>query len=98
LVVNHSARRNSIILFECRLFTDRGVIPGDWGYAGEDKPPWNIGPESSLGISPACFFDVPENPQFELRFITAAGKPFRQRFTRHAERSINADAPVRRAA
>ena len=45
-------------------------VKGFWGWSGEDKPPWNIGPESTIAFSPACFFDVPEdfevpeNPEF----------------------------------
>lgn len=90
LIVNHSTRQNSVVLFECFLKTDRGEIRGDWGYTGDDKPPWNIGPESSIAFSPACFFDVPEdyetpdNPQFRIDFITASGILFSHDFTRLA--------------
>ena len=92
LVANHSTRQNSIIFFECFLLTDQGLIEGDWGYTGEDKPPWNVGPESSISLSPACFFDVPEdfevpeNPEFHIQFITASGKEFSHRFTKEAPR------------
>ena len=92
LVVNHSTRQNSIVLFDCFLLTESGVIQGDWGFCGDDRPPWNVGPESSIAFSPACFFDVPEdfqvpdNPEFELQFITASGKRFSHRFTRRAPR------------
>lgn len=92
LIVNHSTRQNSIVLFECFLPTDDGVIEGDWGYSGDDKPPWNVGPEASIAFSPACFFDlpvdlnVPEDPVFYLRFVTASGKRFTHRFTRTAKR------------
>ncbi|MFK8114090.1 MAG: hypothetical protein AB8B91_17945 [Rubripirellula sp.] len=91
LIVNHSIRQNSIVLFECFLTTDDGVIEGDWGYGGDDKPPWNIGPETSIPFSPACFFDVPadyqipERPSFYLRFVTASGKRFTHRFTQQAK-------------
>ncbi|MFT7642030.1 MAG: hypothetical protein ACI9G1_003787 [Pirellulaceae bacterium] len=90
LIVNHSTRQNSIVLFECFLKTDGGEIQGDWGYSGEDKPPWNVGPETSIAFSPVCFFDVPsdfetpENPEFRLEFITASGKTFSHRFTQEA--------------
>ena len=91
LVVNHSTRQNSIALFRCYLETDDGfLIEGDWGYVGDDKPPWNIGPETSIAFSPACFFDVaedfdvPENPRFRMDFITASGKTFSHRFAKQA--------------
>lgn len=99
LIVNHSIRQNSIVLFECFLPTDQGVLEGDWGYAGDDKPPWNIGPESSIAFSPACFFDVPENyevpenPAVYLRFVTASGKRFTHRFTKQVKRQRSAEAP-----
>ena len=92
LIVNHSTRQNSIVLFDCYLKTERGEVQGDWGYSGEDKPPWNIGPESTIAFSPACFFDVledfevPENPEFRLEFITASGKTFSHDFTKLAPR------------
>jgi hypothetical protein len=104
LIVNHSTRQNSIVLFDCFLRTDRGVVQGDWGYSGEDKPPWNIGPESTIAFSPACFFDVPDDfevpddPEFEVQFVTASGKRFSHRFTKHAPRLRSANQPTRRAA
>jgi hypothetical protein len=96
LAVNHSTRQNSIVIFDCFLLTDRGAIQGDWGFSGDDKPPWNIGPESTIGFSPACFFDVPEdfevpdNPEFQIQFITASGKRFSHYFTKQAPRHQNA--------
>lgn len=87
LAVNHSTRQNSIILFDCFLHTDQGLVPGDWGYSGEDKPPWNVGPESTIALSPAFFFDlpegfdIPESPEWSAYFITASGKSFSHRFT-----------------
>ena len=99
LIVNHSIRQNSIVLFECFLVTDNGLLEGEWGYSGDDKPPWNIGPETSIAFSPACFFDVPpdyevpENPVFYLRFITASGKRFTKRFTKEAKRHQAESAP-----
>jgi hypothetical protein len=97
LIVNHSIRQNSIVLFECFLPIEDGVIEGDWGYSGDDKPPWNIGPETSLAFSPACFFDVPadyevpENPTVYIRFVTASGKRFTHRFTKQVKRHRSAE-------
>jgi hypothetical protein len=104
LIVNHSSRQNSIVLFDCFLHHGDDLIAGDWGYSGEDKPPWNIGPETSLAFSPACFFElpegdnVPENPVFYLRFITASGKKFTHRFSKEAPQIRAADEPIRIAA
>ncbi len=104
LIVNHSTRQNSIVLFDCFLETDRGEILGDWGYSGDDKPPWNVGPESSIAFSPACFFDVPEdfeapeNPKFRIQFITASGKPFFHHFAKQAARFGAANQTSARAA
>lgn len=104
LIVNHSSRQNSIILFECLLLTEEGLIRGDWGFSGDDKPPWNVGPESAISFSPACFFDVPEDFEvpdelaFRIQFITASGKQFSHRFTKQAPR-LHAEAPsAKRAA
>ncbi len=100
LIVNHSIRQNSIVLFECYLPTESGVIRGDWGYGGDDKPPWNVGPETTIAFSPACFFDVPpdfvepENPVFYIRFLTASGRKFTKRFSKHIEQ-LNTDEPFR---
>ena len=104
LVANHSTRQNSIILFECFLITDDGLIAGDWGYAGDDKPPWNVGPESTIALSPACFFDVPddfevpENPEFQIVFITASGCQFSHQFKQQAPRVRAAVETTRLAA
>lgn len=104
LIVNHSTRQNSIVLFECFLKTEQREIAGDWGYGGDDKPPWNVGPESTIAFSPACFFDVPEdyevpeNPEFRMRFITASGKTFTHTFTRKAPRFVAGEDSVSRAA
>lgn len=105
LAVNHSTRQNSIVFFECYLKTDQGEILGDWGYSGDDKPPWNIGPETTISLSPACFFDVPadfetpEDPEFRLQFITASGRKFSHRFRKHAPRLASADSrPQKQAA
>ena len=92
LIVNHSTRQNSVVVFDCFLQTENGEIQGDWGFSGDDKPPWNIGPESTIAFSPACLFDVPEdfvvpeNPEFRIQFITASGKTFSHHFTKEAPR------------
>lgn len=104
LIVNHSTRQNSVVVFDCFLKTDHGEIQGDWGYSGEDKPPWNVGPESTIAFSPACFFDVPEdfevpdNPEFRIQFITASGKQFSHHFTKQAPRLRTATKSTARAA
>lgn len=104
LIVNHSTRQNSIVVFDCFLKTDRGEIQGDWGYSGDDKPPWNVGPESTIAFSPACFFDVPEDYkvpddlEFRLQFITASGKQFSHRFTKEAPRLRSDTQSTKRAA
>lgn len=104
LIVNHSTRQNSVILFECFLQTPQGLIRGDWGFTGDDKPPWNVGPESTIAFSPACFFDVPDDFEvpddlsFSMRFVTASGKRFTHNFTRIAPRFISESQPARQAA
>ena len=105
LIVNHSTRQNSVVLFDCFLITDDGrEIQGDWGYSDEDKPPWNVGPESTIAFSPACFFDVPEdfeipkNPTFRICFLTASGGQFSHTFTKEAPRLRAASEPTSRAA
>ena len=98
LIVNHSLRQNSIVLFECFLPTGTDVVAGDWGYSGDDKPPWNIGPETSIAFSPACSFDVPsdydvpDDPVFYLKFVTASGKRFTHRFRRLAPKVFDDSA------
>lgn len=87
LIANNSSRQNSIVLFECRIYLPDGTqITGDWGTVGEDRPPWNIGPDSTIGMGLACFFDVPrdfETPDefmLQVNFITASGQKFAHRF------------------
>lgn len=86
LIVNHSARQNSIITFHCSLQTEQGRIEGEWGYGGEDKPPWNVGAESTIAFSPACIFNVPadyeppENLSVSVEFVTVSGKNFHHQF------------------
>ena len=49
LIANNSIRQNSIVLFHCWFVLPDGTeIEGDWGSVGNDRPPWNIGPESSI--------------------------------------------------
>ncbi len=93
LIVNHSTRQNSVVLFDCIIKTAQGKkIFGDWGFGGDDKPPWNISPESSIAFSPACFFDVPDDYEvpndleFTMIFHTASGKTFSETFALKAPR------------
>ena len=104
LAVNHSTRQNSIVFFECYLQTADGDVLGDWGYGGNDNPPWNVGPETTIPLSPACFFDVPEDfeipddPVFRMHFVTASGKQFVHQFRKHAPRLATSAAQRQRAA
>ncbi len=104
LIVNHSSRQNSIALFFCFLKTEQGEIQGDWGYTGDDKPPWNVGPETAIAFSPACFFDVPEdyevpeNPEFRIQFATIYGQQFSHTFQKVAPRTLTEPLPSSRAA
>lgn len=104
LIVNHSTRQNSVVLFECYLQTERGEIRGDWGYSGEDKPPWNVGPETTIAFSPACFFDVaddfeiPDQLEFRIRFITASGRHFSHQFSKRTPRLNATNSSSARAA
>lgn len=104
LIVNHSTRQNSVVCFDCYLQTERGEVLGDWGYSGDDKPPWNVGPESTIAFSPACFFDVPadyevpEDPKFRIVMVTASGKSFSFPLRKHAARHAVAEQLQRSAA
>jgi hypothetical protein len=91
LIANNSTRQNSIVLFDCWfLLPDGKQIHGDWGFVGDDRPPWNIGPESTISMGLACFFDVPkdfeipESFEIGIDFISASGKRFAHTFTREA--------------
>ena len=85
LVTNHSIRQNSIVRFDCQL-KDQGRWIKGRGFVEDDKPPWNIAPQSSIAMSLACYFDVPEDfeiPEdlsFRIEFITASGKRFNHVF------------------
>ena len=87
LVANNSLRQNSIVRFDCYLQYEKGWLKGSWGYLNDDKPPWNISPHATIAISPACFFEVPEDYeapedlQFRVEFITASGRRFSQKFS-----------------
>lgn len=89
LIANNSIRQNSIVLFDCWLLLAGGQqIAGDWGSLDDDKPPWNVGPECSISMGLACFFDVPEDfeipeeYQIGVEFVTASGKRFSHVFSR----------------
>ena len=82
LVANHSVRQNSILRFDCFVTIDGREVRGDWGWTGDDKPPWNIGPETAVALSPACFFEAPEAYEppedlaFRIELITVSGRRF----------------------
>ena len=87
LIANNSIRQNSIVMFDCWLLLPSGQqFQGEWGSVGDDRPPWNIGPETSISLGLACFFDVPsdfkipDTYQIGIAFITASGKHFRHTF------------------
>lgn len=88
LVANHSTRQNSIVKYEGFLKIGNQEIVGTWMYADDDLPPWNISPESSIAMRVGCWFDVPdgyeipEDLQFEIEFVTASGKRFAHQFQR----------------
>jgi len=92
LVANHSVRQNSILRFDCFLQTAEGEIRGDWGWTGDDRPPWNIAPETTIALSPACFFEVPEDYQtpdelsFRIELITVSDTRFAHELTLSAPR------------
>ena len=93
LIANNSTRQNSILRFDCYLEHKGRTIKGDWGYSGDDKPPWNIGPETTIAFSPACFFEVPveyETPDdlsFRIELVTVSGKRFGEAFSLEAPRA-----------
>ena len=90
LIANNSTRQNSVVRFDCYLEHKGRQLKGDWGFSGDDKPPWNIGPETTIAFSPACFFDVPEdyevpeNLPFRIELISVSGKRFNQQMSLQA--------------
>ena len=104
LIANNSTRQNSIVMFECFFQHNGRTYHGDWGYVGDDAPPWNIGPESSIGLALACFFDVPEdfevpdNLAFVVNFVTVSGAKFGHEFQLQAPRLSTAAEPLQAAA
>ncbi len=82
LIANNSTRQNSVLRFDCYLQHQGRKIKGDWGFSGDDKPPWNVGPETTIAFSPACFFEVPEDYEtpedlaFRIELVTVSGKRF----------------------
>lgn len=88
LVANQSTRQNSIVKYEGFLKLGEDEIKGSWMYAEDDLPPWNIAPESSIALRLGCWFDVPDGYEvpdeleFEIEFVTASGKRFSHRFQR----------------
>lgn len=82
LIANNSTLQNSIIKFDCYLKLDNKWVKGTWGYQNNEKPPWNIPPQTTVAISPVCFFEVPKGFQmkeeavFRIDFITISGKRF----------------------
>jgi len=89
LISNNSIRQNSILRFDCFLRDGGEWRKGRWGYVDQDKPPWNIPPQSAISLSLACFFDVPEDYEipddlrFRVEFVTASGKRFSHVFSRN---------------
>jgi hypothetical protein len=87
LLANNSTVQNSVLRFECFL-----KVAGDW-VAGSplllngEKAPWNLPPQTAVGVSAGGTFEVPEafepDDQTLLRFefVTVTGKRFRQTFT-----------------
>lgn len=86
LVANDSTRQNAIINFECAFLHNGRWVAGDWGYVDENKPPWNIGPESSVALGLAFFFDVeedfeiPTQLEFRVTFNVVSGGQFVSHF------------------
>lgn len=90
LIANNSTRQNSIVRFDCYFQHDGQRIKGSWGFMEDERFPWNIAPESAIGVRLACFFDVPEdfevpeNTIFGVEFITVGGRRFRHTFSLNA--------------
>lgn len=92
LVANNSSRQNAIVNYECSFQYQGQTVVGDWGYVDDDKPPWNVGPDSSIGLGLAFFFDVaedfeiPDQLEFSVTFFAVNGKRFDSRFWLKAPR------------
>jgi hypothetical protein len=90
LVANHSALQNSIVYFKCKLKYGSKSVDGDWGYLGDNKPPWNIPPQGSISLSPTCTFKVPkafvkpDDYKLEIKFATTSGNGFVHTFLKEA--------------
>ena len=90
LVANNSTRQNSIVRFDCSIKHEGNRIKGQWGWTGDDKPPWNIPPETTIAFSPCCFFEVPEDYEvpedlkFQMDFCTVSGHRFSHTFSLEA--------------
>lgn len=90
LMANNSVRQNSVVRFDCYLEHEGRKLKGDWGWSHDDKPPWNVGPETTIAVSPACFFDVPEDYEvpddlrFGIEFVTISGRRFGHQFSLNA--------------
>ena len=90
LIVNHSIRQNSIIKHDSFIRYGGKTIKGHFGWVNDDRPPWNIGPESTISLSLACFFDVPADCElpddfdFRVEFVTASGHKFSHVFNKTA--------------
>ncbi|MGE3807260.1 MAG: hypothetical protein AB7K24_21565 [Gemmataceae bacterium] len=86
LVANNSVLHNSIIRFDCELKLDKQWIKGDFGWLNDEKPPWNLPPQTTIALSIACFFEVaedyavPEDAEFRVAFQTISGKKFPHTF------------------
>lgn len=90
LIANHSIRQNSIIRHDSFIRYGGRTIRGTFGWVNDDRPPWNIGPESTISLSLACFFDVPDDCElpedfdFRVEFVTASGHRFSHVFNKQA--------------
>lgn len=87
LIANNSTRQTSIVRFDCHFEWRGRTIKGYWGYMEDEKFPWNIPPESAIDIRLACFFDVPDefevpdDLEFTVEFITVGNRRFAHRFS-----------------
>ena len=104
LVANDSVMQNSIVRFDCTLRDQGREFRGYWGYLGQDRPPWNIPPQSTISISPHCEFPVPEDfepsrEDFELvlDFVTVSGRKFRHVFRKTPQYLVHLDEETGRA-